>query len=205
MKNKKPKAKNSDTNNNICIVVVIFSIVDGKLGVLLGRNRKLPQGNVGSKETVDHCAQRLFKHETGISLAKSYIEQLYTFDTLNAPVTVSYLALVPHTKLASDFRIAPIQMLKKNTIVRYAIKRLRWKLEYTNVAYSLLPSVFTLSELQSVYEIILGKHMDKRNFRKKILSLKMLTNTQKKRRDVGHRPAALYAFRHKQPMIIEVL
>ena len=90
-------------------------------------------------------------------------------------------------------------------ILRYALQRLRWKLEYTNVVYSLLSERFTLTELQRTYEIILGKTLDKRNFRKKILSLKILKDTKQYTKEVSHRPAKLYTFLSKAPQIIEFI
>jgi 8-oxo-dGTP diphosphatase len=87
---------------------------------------------------------------------------------------------------------------------RIALLRLRSKLQYTNIVYSLLPKEFTLGELQEVYETFLHRRLDRRNFRKKILALDLLKKLPKKRRGT-HRPAALYAFRQKRPMIIEMV
>jgi 8-oxo-dGTP diphosphatase len=84
-------------------------------------------------------------------------------------------------------------------IVTYAAKRLRAKLEYTNAAYSLLPREFTLSELQEVYEAILGKRFDKRNFRKKYLELGLIKPTGRKTAGGRQRPAALYSFKSHHP------
>jgi 8-oxo-dGTP diphosphatase len=90
-------------------------------------------------------------------------------------------------------------------MLQYALQRLRWKLEYTNIVYSLLPRDFTLTELQRVYETILDRPLDKRNFRKKMLSLGMLQATPSVVKIGAHRPARLYRFRRRSPMIIEVL
>jgi len=90
------------------------------------------------------------------------------------------------------------------SILGYALERLRNKLEYTTVGFQLLPEKFTLGELQAVYEAILGRQLDKRNFRKKILSLGLLAGAGGVRRG-PHRPAALYAFRRRRPMMIEIL
>ncbi|HKR21039.1 MAG TPA: hypothetical protein VJS17_00540, partial [Pyrinomonadaceae bacterium] len=79
------------------------------------------------------------------------------------------------------------------TILNYALERLRNKLEYTTVGFQLLPEKFTLSELQSVYEAILGKKLDKRNFRRKMSVLKILKPLTEYRRG-GQRPAQLYRF-----------
>ena len=84
------------------------------------------------------------------------------------------------------------------------LERLRAKLEYTNIVYSLLPAEFTLSQLQEVYERILGRRLDRRNFRKKILALGLLRPLHRQRRG-AHRPAQLYAFTRREPMMIEML
>jgi 8-oxo-dGTP diphosphatase len=89
-------------------------------------------------------------------------------------------------------------------VVRTAVARLRAKLAYTNLAYSLLPRAFTLGELQEMYEAILGRQLDRRNFRKKVLSLGLLRPLDGVRRG-SHRPARLHAFKQRRPMIVEIL
>jgi len=79
-------------------------------------------------------------------------------------------------------------------ILQYALDRLRGKLQYTQIAFNLLPEQFTLRELQRVYEIILHRRLDKRNFRKKILSTGILEDTGAKKMEGTHRPARLYRF-----------
>ena len=78
-------------------------------------------------------------------------------------------------------------------ILDYALERLRNKLEYTTVGFQLLSAKFSLTELQGVYEAILGKKLDKRNFRRKIELLKILKPISEYRRG-GQRPARLYRF-----------
>ncbi|OQA02918.1 MAG: hypothetical protein BWY68_00884 [bacterium ADurb.Bin400] len=89
-------------------------------------------------------------------------------------------------------------------VIDYAIKRLRWKLEYTSVAYSLLEEEFTLTDLQRIYEIILNRPFDKRNFRKKILSLNLVEPTGKKVVRGVHRPAQTYRFKKRQLSLVEI-
>jgi len=101
-------------------------------------------------------------------------------------------------------RALPSLAYDHNAITRYALTRLQSKLEYTNIVYSLLPRDFTLGELQEVYEIILGRGLDRRNFRKKILALGLLRPLHRQRRG-AHRPAQLYAFTRRAPMNIEML
>ena len=87
-------------------------------------------------------------------------------------------------------------------VVDYALTRLRNKLEYTNVAYSLLPKSFTLSELQAVYESIVGRPLDKRNFRRRMLSLSIIRPTVRTVARGAHRPAELFEFTSRQPMVL---
>ena len=130
-------------------------------------------------------------------------------------ISVAYYALLRQPPAvaaatdAADARWFPLRELPPLAfdhaeILDYARLRLRYKVEYTNVVYSLLPDTFTLSELQRVYEVILGRALDKRNFRKKILSLDLVEPTGGERRDGAHRPARLYRFRSREPMIVEV-
>jgi 8-oxo-dGTP diphosphatase len=88
-------------------------------------------------------------------------------------------------------------------ILRYALQRLRYKLEYTSVGFELLPNEFTLTELQTAYEIVLGEKLDKRNFRRRILEADILAETPRYRESEGQgRPARLY--RYKQNAVLEV-
>lgn len=89
-----------------------------------------------------------------------------------------------------------------SVILEYALTRLRYKLEYTTVGFQLLPDEFTLSELQYAYELILGEELDKRNFRRKILSAEVLEDTGRKKREGEGRPAQL--FRYKTDAFTEV-
>jgi 8-oxo-dGTP diphosphatase len=92
-----------------------------------------------------------------------------------------------------------------NTIIGMAIDRLKGKISYTNIAQFLLPSEFTLSELQNVHELVLGKGLDKRNFRKKILGCNILKETGRTRKQGVMRPAALYEFSSKKLVEVEMI
>ncbi|MBV9469198.1 MAG: hypothetical protein JOZ57_08120, partial [Abitibacteriaceae bacterium] len=128
-------------------------------------------------------------------------------------VTVAYYALVPGNRItlaaatdaaeASWFPVSKLPPLAfdHQDIMQCAIERLKSKLEYSNIAYSLLPPRFRLSDLQKVYEVILGTPLDKRNFRKKILSLNLVEATGKMDTGGAHRPAQLYRFK-KRKMIV---
>lgn len=178
-----------------------------------------PGGVVRSDESLDDAAKREVQERTG--LKNVYLEQLYTFgrperDPALRVVSVSYLALVNHRKVKllrtdkySGIRWCPSTALRPlaydhNQVARLALQRLHAKLQYTNVAFSLLPLEFTLGELQEIYETILQRTFDRRNFRKKILAVGLLAPLKKVRRG-AHRPASLYAFKHRRPMIVEML
>ena len=180
----------------------------------------LPGGLVQMRESLDTAAARILEEETGVRGV--YLEQLYTFgdpkrDTLGRVVSVAYVALIPSSGIKlrtidkyADVRWWPFRQLPKlaydhNSIAAYAKRRLQWKLEYTNVAWSLLPPKFTLTELQEVYEVILGRKIDKRNFRKKILGLKLIHAIGEKTTSGAYRPAMLYRFWSKHPAIIKIL
>ncbi len=87
------------------------------------------------------------------------------------------------------------------SVIDYALQRLQAKLEYSNVAYSLLPPEFTLSQLQLVYEAILARPLDKRNFRKRMLSMGIVEPTGRTATEGRHRPAQLYAFHERKPVV----
>src|SRR6185437_16669637 len=132
----------------------------------------------------------------GFPLGKNYVEQLYTFSNEKKAVTIAYYALIEKADMQPEeqnWKKVTGKNEPEKSIISYAIQRLRWKMEYTNVVYSLLPKTFTLSDLQKTYEIILGKKLDKRNFRKKILSQNFLKPTEEKR-VINARPALLYSF-----------
>lgn len=205
----------------ITVDVVVFTIEAQKLAVLLIKRKygpyqgmwALPGGFIRKSEGLLHAAARELKEETGVSGV--YLEQLYTFgnpprDPRGRVITVAYLALVPrhtvHLKAsydAADVDIFPVEKLPRLAfdhaqIIAYALTRLRNKLQYTNVAWSLMPKHFTLGEIQKVYELILGKKTDKRNFRKKILSLGILNGAKGILEGLRQRPAQLYRFKTKK-------
>ena len=204
------------------VVVVIFTIVHEHLSVLLIERAAepargdwaLPGGALQEGESLDGAAVRKLREETGV--ADVYLEQLFTFDRLGdglADVVVTYFALVDvaRTRLRPDLewqpawhavRRLPPLAFENERIVDYAEQRLRNKLEYTNVVYSLLPDRFTLTEMQRVYEAILGEEMDKRNFRRRVVGLGIVRETGATRKQGAHRPAMLYEFTSREPMTV---
>jgi 8-oxo-dGTP diphosphatase len=208
----------------VAVDVAVFTVLDGALHVLLVRVQRgafagrwaLPGGRVGSAEALEDAARRHLATQSGVR--SIYLEQLYTFgspqrDPHGRVVSVAYVALIPHGgRRAGEHRDAawhpvarlPALAYDHPAVVRTALARLRAKLRYTNLVYTLLPPSFTLGDLQEMYEAILGRTLDRRNFRKKMLSLGLLRRADGVRRG-SHRPAALYAFRRRRPMMVEIL
>ena len=203
-------------------VLVIFTVHQERVSVLLIERAAapcagqwaLPGGVLRDGESLDGAAKRKLADETGVS--DVFLEQLYTFDRLGdgaANVVVTYFALVDvqRTRLRpeSDWRPAwhPVSVLPRlafenERVVAYAQERLRNKLEYSNVAYSLLPARFTMTEMQRVYEAILGEPIDKRNFRRRVESLGVVKKTGNVTKAGAHRPAMLYQFTSREPMTL---
>ena len=173
----------------------------------------LPGGFVLPEEDLDTAARRELHEET--SIEDVYLEQLYTFgaparDPRGRVITVAYYALA---KL-SDFRIQaatdaenvawyPLADLPRlafdhAAIIERAVERLRGKVRYAPIGFELLPPRFSLTQLQRLYEIVLERPLDKRNFRKKILSLGLVLETDEHEQGVRHRAARLYRFDRKK-------
>jgi 8-oxo-dGTP diphosphatase len=200
---------------SVAVDIVVFTVENNTLEVLTIKRadgpyqdiRALPGGFVHPGETSLETAERVLIEKAGIK--NIFIEQLYTFDAPDRDprgptISVTYYALAPRkdlsphpSKSTQEPLFVPVRHLGKlafdhNTIVETAHERLRGKLEYTNLAFSLLPEKFTFSELQNIYEAIFGKSFDKRNFRKKIARLGFLKPTREKVKLGRQRPALLY-------------
>ncbi len=211
---------------SVTVDIVAFTARAGVLHLLLVRRGvwpfegawALPGGFVRLDESLDAAAQRELVEETGIGAGPQYLEQLYTFgdpgrDPRTRVISVAYVALLPPPKIeprggtdsadAHWFPAEPLPLLAFDhaEIVARALERLRSKLGYTSVAYGLLPDEFTLTELQDTYSLILGKPLDKRNFRKWIQATGLLEDLGRQRRGGAHRPAALFRFARKELII----
>lgn len=205
---------------------VLFVVEGGELKVLLMRVHRppfytkhwgVPGGLIHPRETADEAARRHLWEKGGAKFA--YIEQLYTFSALDRDqrgrvVSVAYLALTPTIETVkrerNEVRWFPVHRLPllaydHRDIVRTATERLGAKLGYTNIAFGLLAEEFTLGELQRLYEVILGRKLDKRNFRKKLFQLKLVVGTKKKKRAGRSRPAELYRFSERKHKVVEIL
>jgi len=207
-------------NVRVTVDIVIFSIRIRELHVLLVKRGippflgeyAIPGGFLRADESLEEAAKRELHEET--SVRDVYLEQLYSFgdparDPRGRVVTVAYYALVSseHMDLSAGADAAEAEWVAVKRlpplafdhagIVAYALERLRNKLEYTTVGFQLLPKKFTLAELQAVYEAILGKRIDKRNFRRKMALLKIL-KPLKEWKETGRKPAQLFGFAAKR-------
>jgi 8-oxo-dGTP diphosphatase len=174
----------------------------------------LPGGFPNDGETLADAAARKLVEETGVS--DVFLEQLFTFDHLDSAsgsVAVAYFALVDSrsVRLRDEpvweprwFALGELPELAFNNraVIDTALARLRNKLEYTNVAYSLMPREFTLRDLQAVYESIYGRSFDKRNFRRRMISQGLIQPTGRTSPRGAHRPAELFEFTSRQPMTL---
>lgn len=201
----------------VTVDCVVFGLDDGDLKVLLIQRADkpfagrwaLPGGFVNMDETLDAAARRELKEETGLSC--DYLEQLFTFgepgrDPRGRTITVAYYALIRRAehriqggsdaKEAAWFSLHELPSLAfdHDKILESAHKRLRGKVRYQPIGFNLLPLKFTLTELQTMYEAILDRPLDKRNFRKKILSMGVLERLSESQEGVAHRAARLYSF-----------
>lgn len=212
----------------LAIDIVIFTVYKWNLCLLLNQRTQdwpekwkyiIPGRVVRSWMSLEENFDNILLNRTWIKWV--YKEQLYTFwETDRDPrwhvISVTYYALV-----SSDFFLQNVDLTKVHIInfsqideiefwydhkkiIKYAKQRLDWKLEYTDIIKNILPKEFTLSQMQSVYEIILDTKLDKRNFRKKIASLNILKETGNLDKSTN-RPAILYSFSDNELKIIGIL
>jgi 8-oxo-dGTP diphosphatase len=209
----------------VTVDLVIFTVNEEKLKVLLVKRAtdpfagvwSIPGGFLKTGESLEGAANRVMQEKTGVK--EIYLEQLYTFgkpdrDPRMRVITVSYFALIPWTSLIQPesnkvtgvawFTVDELPELAfdHREILDYAANRLRTKAGYSNIVYGLLPAQFRLSDLQKIYEIIIARELDKRNFRKRMLATGLLQETGRK--DIGaHRPAMLYQFKKREFVLLD--
>lgn len=211
----------------VAVDTVLFAIDQGKVKCYLVRLKwgssagkwAFPGGLVREGEMLDEAARRELCQSTGLD--DCYIEQLFSFgDPKRDPeahvISVAYMALVDRAdavhscsqKYANGqwFELSELPELAydHSEIAQYAVRRLKSKLEYTNIACNLLPPSFTFTQLEELYAIVLGRALDRRNFRRRIVAMNLLTRLPMERRG-NHRPAALYSFRQRSLQVIEML
>jgi len=162
-----------------------------------------------TEEDLDVYAKNILQTATGIE--NVYLKQVQTFGATkrvphNRVLTIAYYALINPDN--HDLKLSPISKAVKwfdiddlpnvifdvNEIIRKSLKKLREEVQYHPIGFHMLPVKFTLTQLQTLYEVILGKELDTRNFRKKILNMELLVDTNEKQTNVAHRAAKLYSF-----------
>lgn len=202
----------------VTVDLVLMTVADGVLSVLLQRRREepyvdalsLPGGFVGIEETLDEAARRVLAGKAGVvAQGSAWLEQLYTFgdpqrDPRMRTVSVAYFALLPHAVLEqavtskADLALQPVTepgeplAFDHAAIIATAHVRLRGKLDYAPLAFSLLPDLFTLRDLQTVHEAITGTTFNKPAFRRRMLDTGWIEATGQRESDTAFRPAELY-------------
>lgn len=215
----------------LAVDVALFSVRNNELLVrLVHVNRPphfpdssaLPGGIIDPKETAEDAVLRQLSEKAHINPDHVHIEQLATFSALERDrrgrvVSVAYLALIPWDALStleqqdtSETWWSPLRNARKlaydhDDMLETAVARLKSRVTYTTLIRALMPHEFTLTDLETMYETVLGKSLDKRNFRKKILKLDILTELPRKRTGGKFRPAQLYKFASKRVDEIETL
>ena len=205
-------------NIRIAVDAIVFGYKNSQLYVLLIQQKfgtsdsywALPGGLVKNDESLKDAVQRELREETNVSV--DYFEQLFTFgddifrDPRNRVVSVAYFALVNPSKLEikadSDaenvqwFKVSevPAMAFDHNTILKKALERIKAKLTYEPIGFDLLPKEFLFSELENLYCTILDKEIERRNFRKKILSFGIVEETKNYSPIKTGRPAKLFRF-----------
>ena len=214
--------KKNELYKNIGIHVIssLFTVDKGIVKVLLiKRNNEpfkghwaLPSGALYNNELIKKGASRELKEKTGLSNIN--LEQIGIFDKINRSnlmrmIGISYLGVIDIrrveiskvTNKTIDADYFPIEKIPvnlaydHNEIIENALEVLKEKIINSNILKDLFPEHFTLPELQKTYEAVLNKKLDRRNFRKKLISLNLIEDTNKTIKFEGKKPAKLYKFK----------
>lgn len=205
----------------LSVDAVVFGYEAETISILLVKRKyepfkgkwAIPGGFVLNNESLEEAVQRELMEETGIHI--NYLEQLYTFgnperDPRNRVVSVAYFGLIkPSTfKIVADTDAEEVQWFKITDlpslsfdhadILKLAINRLQGKMTYEPIGFELLDEKFPFSDLEKLYSTLLGRPVDRRNFRKKILSLNILDELDEKFSRGSGRPANLFKFNSKR-------
>ena len=205
----------------VAVDAVVFGYEKDRLSILLikrgidpFKNKwALPGGLVLDEESLEDAVMRELQEETGVEI--NYLEQLFTYgkpgrDPRNRVISVAHVGLVTPSqfKLEAatdayeaewfDVKKLPDLAFDHKQIVDEGLKRLRAKIKYQPIGFELLNTFFPFSDLEHLYQTILDKQIDRRNFRKKILSYGILKETNKMHQEGSGRPAKLFTFNHKK-------
>jgi 8-oxo-dGTP diphosphatase len=205
----------------LSVDAVVFGYEEGNISILLIKRKydpfkgkwAIPGGFVKNEESLEEAVQRELQEETGVQI--NYLEQLYTFgetdrDPRGRVVSVAYFGLVrPNAfKIEASTDAAEVQWFHINeipeisfdhkTILETAIKRLKSKITYEPIGFELLDQKFPFSDLEKLYTTLLGRPIDRRNFRKKIIGLNVLDELDEKVSKGSGRPANLFQFNQKR-------
>lgn len=202
----------------VAVDIILFSLQNNKLQVaLVKRNEEpflgkyaIPGRFVRYDEPIEETAKLVIKDKAGIKTQKFLLHQLYTFgqnlhrDTRIRTISIVYYAILSQSEKEYyqncklkwfDINSLPKLSFDHKEIISYAKKRLSNRIIWTDEVFNFLDDEFTLTEVQKAHEIISGEELDKRNFRKKLLTNKKLKKTNKTKINGVHRPAALYVFK----------
>lgn len=211
----------------LALDIVIFTIYKNELCVLVTKREEegvhgysLPGSIVSKGYTLEENFDEMLKRKTGITWV--YKEQLYTFgndvnrDPRGHVIAIAYYALVKAEDFLTQVDFTQVDIVtveqaqnldlfyQHDEILEYALKRLKGKLGYTDIVKNLLPEKFRISQMQKMYEVILWRKLDKRNFQKKIFSLGIISETWELDRSTN-RPAKLYKFENKRLKFVDML
>ena len=200
----------------VSVDIIVFGFEDSKLKLLIGKRQMDPGrgewslygGFVGATESVDEAAHRVLFELTG--LRNLYMKQVHTFGAVERDpgervISVAYCALINvkdyDRHLLEEHGVQWVELSKMprlysdhNDMVKRAITLLRRRINTEPLSFNLLPDLFTLTQLQHVYEAVLGEEIDKRNFRKRIKSIDFIEKTELIDKLTSKRGAALYRF-----------